>query len=50
MNLCPNNSDYLFDLATAYEKTANYDRAKELFARVTEVDPSELKRCWRWGA
>ena len=43
MNVSPDNSDYLFDLGTAYEKTANYDKAKELFARVTELDPKRIE-------
>jgi serine/threonine protein kinase/tetratricopeptide (TPR) repeat protein len=43
VNVSPDNSDYLFDLATAYEKTANYDKAKELFARVAELDPKRIE-------
>jgi eukaryotic-like serine/threonine-protein kinase len=43
MNVSPDNTDYLFDLATAYEKTANYDKAKQLFARVVELDPKQVE-------
>jgi eukaryotic-like serine/threonine-protein kinase len=43
VNVSPDNTDYLFDLATAYEKTANYDKAKELFGRVAELDPKRIE-------
>jgi eukaryotic-like serine/threonine-protein kinase len=42
VNVAPDNTDYLFELATAHEKTGNYDKAKELFARVTELDPKRI--------
>ncbi len=39
----PDNTDYLFELGTAYEKTSTYDKARELFKRVVELDPKRIE-------
>jgi eukaryotic-like serine/threonine-protein kinase len=43
VTISPNNSDYLFGLATEYEKAGNYDKAKELFSKVVELDPKRTE-------
>jgi serine/threonine protein kinase/tetratricopeptide (TPR) repeat protein len=43
VNVSPDNEDYLFDLGTAYEKTAVYDKARDLFARVVELNPKRVE-------
>jgi eukaryotic-like serine/threonine-protein kinase len=43
VNVAPDNTDYLSDLGTAYEQTANYEKAKEQFARVVELDPKRVE-------
>jgi len=37
------NSDYLFDLAMAYESNAAYDKAKEVFTKVVSLDPKRVE-------
>ena len=39
----PENTDYLFDLGMAYEQTSAYDKAKELFKKVVELDPKRIE-------
>jgi len=43
VKVAPDNTDYLFELGTAYEQTANYDNAKEQFGRVVELDPKRVE-------
>ena len=43
VKVSPENTDYLFDLGTAYEKTSNYDKAKQLFKKVVELDPKRIE-------
>jgi serine/threonine protein kinase/tetratricopeptide (TPR) repeat protein len=42
IKVSPDNTDYLFDLGTAYENTDAYDKAKEMFAKVVELDPKRI--------
>jgi serine/threonine protein kinase/tetratricopeptide (TPR) repeat protein len=42
IKVSPDNTDYLYDLGTAYENTDAYDKAKEMFAKVVELDPKRL--------
>jgi eukaryotic-like serine/threonine-protein kinase len=39
----PENTDYLFDLGVAYEKTSTYDKAREIFKKVVELDPKRIE-------
>ncbi len=39
----PNNADYLFNLAAAYEATGAYDKAKENYAKVVQLDPRRIE-------
>lgn len=43
VKVSPDNSDYLFDLGIAYEKTSNYDKARELFKKVVALDPKRIE-------
>ena len=43
VKVSPDNTDYLFDLGTAYEKTSAYDKARELFKKVVELDPKRIE-------
>jgi tetratricopeptide (TPR) repeat protein len=38
----PDNTEYLFGLGEAYERAADYDKARELFERVTQLDPKRI--------
>jgi len=42
IKVSPDNTDYLFDLGMAYENTGDYFRAKEMFAKVVELDPNRI--------
>ena len=42
IKVSPNNTDYLYDLGIAYENTGAYDKAKEMFAKVVELDPKRI--------
>jgi serine/threonine protein kinase/tetratricopeptide (TPR) repeat protein len=42
VKVSPDNTDYLFDLGTAYETTGAYDKAKEMFSKVVELDPKRI--------
>jgi serine/threonine protein kinase/tetratricopeptide (TPR) repeat protein len=42
IKVSPDNTDYLFDLGMAYENTGAYDKAKEMFAKVVELDPKRI--------
>jgi len=42
IKVSPDNTDYLYDLGTAYENTDAYDKAKEMFAKVVQLDPKRL--------
>ncbi len=42
IKVSPNNTDYLYDLGIAYENTDAYDKAKEMFAKVVELDPKRI--------
>ena len=39
----PDNTDYLFGLGEAYESTSSYDKARELFAKVVQLDPKRIE-------
>jgi len=43
VKVSPDNTDYLFDLGTAYEQTSAYDKAKGIFKRVVELDPRRIE-------
>jgi serine/threonine protein kinase/tetratricopeptide (TPR) repeat protein len=43
VKVSPDNTDYLFDLGTAYEQTSAYDKAKEIFKKVVELDPRRIE-------
>ncbi len=43
VKVSPDNTDYLFELGTAYEKTSAYDKAMELFKKVAELDPKRIE-------
>jgi eukaryotic-like serine/threonine-protein kinase len=43
VKVSPDNSDYLFDLGMAYEKTSAYGKAKEQFKRVVGLDPKRIE-------
>jgi eukaryotic-like serine/threonine-protein kinase len=43
VKVSPDNSDYLFDLGMAYEKNSAYDKAREQFKRVAELDPKRIE-------
>ncbi|MGB8323890.1 MAG: tetratricopeptide repeat protein [Candidatus Acidiferrum sp.] len=43
VDVSPDNTDYLFDLGSAYEKTSNFDKAKETFARIVTLDPRRIE-------
>jgi eukaryotic-like serine/threonine-protein kinase len=42
IKVSPDNTDYLYDLGIAYENTGAYDKAKEMFAKVVELDPKRI--------
>jgi tetratricopeptide (TPR) repeat protein/predicted Ser/Thr protein kinase len=42
IKVSPDNTDYLFELGTAYESIGAYDKAKEMFAKVVELDPKRI--------
>lgn len=42
VKVSPQNTDYLFDLGTAYENTGDYEKAKEQFGKVVELDPKRV--------
>jgi tetratricopeptide (TPR) repeat protein len=42
IKVSPDNTDYLYDLGTAYEATGAYDKAKDMFAKVVEFDPKRI--------
>jgi serine/threonine protein kinase/tetratricopeptide (TPR) repeat protein len=42
IKVSPDNTDYLFDLGLAYENTGAYDKAREMFAKVVELDPKRI--------
>ena len=42
IKVSPDNTDYLFELGMAYENTDAYDKAKETFAKVVELDPKRI--------
>jgi len=42
IKVSPDNTDYLFDLGMAYENTGAYDKAKDMFAKVVELDPKRI--------
>ena len=42
VKVSPTNTDYLFELGTAYENTGAYDKAKEMFLKVVELDPKRI--------
>ncbi|HEY2120120.1 MAG TPA: tetratricopeptide repeat protein [Candidatus Acidoferrum sp.] len=43
VKVSPDNSDYLFDLGIAYEKSSDYAKAEELFKKVVELDPKRIE-------
>jgi serine/threonine protein kinase/Tfp pilus assembly protein PilF len=43
VKVSPDNADYLFDLGMAYEKTSAYDKAREMFKKVVELDPKRIE-------
>ncbi len=43
VKVSPDNADYLFELGTAYEKTSAYDKARDLFKKVVELDPKRIE-------
>jgi tetratricopeptide (TPR) repeat protein len=43
VNVSPDNTDYLFDLGSAHERMANFDKAKELYSRVVTLDPKRIE-------
>ena len=42
IKVSPDNTDYLYDLGTAYENAGAYDKAKDMFAKVVELDPKRI--------
>jgi len=42
IKVSPDNTDYLYDLGTVYETTGAYDKAKDMFAKVVELDPKRI--------
>jgi eukaryotic-like serine/threonine-protein kinase len=42
IKVSPDNTDYLYDLGMAYENTGAYEKAKEMFAKVVELDPKRI--------
>jgi tetratricopeptide (TPR) repeat protein/predicted Ser/Thr protein kinase len=42
IKVSPDNADYLFELGMAYENTDAYDKAREMFAKVVELDPKRI--------
>ena len=43
VKVSPDNTDYLFQLGMAYEKTSTYDKAKDLFKKVVDLDPKRIE-------
>ena len=43
VKVSPDNTDYLFGLGMAYERTGTYDKAKELFKKVVQLDPKRIE-------
>jgi eukaryotic-like serine/threonine-protein kinase len=42
IKVSPDNTDYLFELGTAYESAGTYDKAKEMFNKLVELDPKRI--------
>ena len=42
VKVSPKNSDYLFELGTAYENTGDYEKARDMFAKVVDLDPKRV--------
>ncbi len=43
VKVSPDNTNYLFDLGMAYEQTSAYDKAKEIFKKVVDLDPRRIE-------
>jgi eukaryotic-like serine/threonine-protein kinase len=43
VKVSPDNTDYLFELGTAYEKISDYEKARDRFKRVVELDPKRIE-------
>jgi eukaryotic-like serine/threonine-protein kinase len=43
VKVSPDNTDYLFALAGAHENAGAYDKAKELYAKVVQLDPKRIE-------
>lgn len=43
VNVSSDNTDYLFNLGTAYESNGNFDKAKEVLTKVVSLDPNRVE-------
>jgi serine/threonine protein kinase/tetratricopeptide (TPR) repeat protein len=43
VGVASDNTDYLFDLGTAYESAGAYDKATECFTKVVKLDPNRIE-------
>ncbi len=43
VGVASDNTDYLFDLGTAYESAGTYDKANEEFSKVVQLDPKRIE-------
>ena len=42
VKVSPGNTDYLFELGSAYESSGNYDKANEMFGKVVGLEPKRI--------